>query len=227
MIRPQRNAFRDMIDLSGIWRAAPDPNGIGEVNGWQSGLNGPTLSLAVPGSLNEQLAEFGLMNFTGDMWLEKSVFVSKGFTIDRDLVLRFGSADYVATVWVNGFELGASGAQHLPFEFDVTNIVAPDTESLVIVRITTLLPLEGPTQRVSQADYVTEGRPKDEYLPTVRFDFFPYGGLNRPVYLLALPKTRLTEITIVPRLCGKGGAFDVSYQRPIDMTQRRKYPLLD
>ncbi len=212
MIRPQRNVCRDMIDLSGIWRALPDSDGRGQALGWPSGLKGETLPLAVPGSWNEQLAERGLMNFVGDMWLETKVFVPAGFAVDRDLALRFASADYSATVWVNGHKVGTSGAEHLPFELDVSPFVQPDTQALIVVRITTLLPEQGPTQRVSQQDYITEARPKDEYLPTVRYDFFPYGGLNRPVHLVALPKTRFTSIKIVPRLMGKDGVFSVSVE---------------
>lgn len=208
MIRPQRNAHRDMIDLSGVWRCLPDPDGIGERAGWVSGLPGETLAIAVPGSWNEQLAEAGLMNHVGALWLETRVFVPVSFA-GRDIALRFGSADYQADVWVNGFHAGSSGAEHLPFKLDVTAFTTPGQEALVVVRVTNLLPEQGPTQRVSVQDYVAEGRPRDEYLPAVRFDFFPYGGLNRPVHLLALPRTRITSLRLTPRIEGADGVVAI------------------
>lgn len=208
MIRPQSNAYRDRVDLSGIWRALPDPSRIGQANGWASGLPNPTFAIAVPGSWNEQLAEIGLMNYVGDMWMETRVFVPFSFS-GRGIALRFGSADYSATVWVNGHLAGCSGAEHLPFELTISDFVSVGTEAVIIVRVTNLLPEQGPTQRVSQQDYANEGRPKDEYLPSVRFDFFPYGGLNRPVYMVALPKDRITSLRLTPSLDGTIGQIDV------------------
>jgi beta-glucuronidase len=208
MIRPQSNAYRDRIDLSGIWRALPDPSLIGQANGWASGLPEPSLALAVPGSWNEQLADIGLMNYVGDMWMETRVFLPSSFS-GRDIALRFGCADYSATVWVNGHLAGSSGAQHLPFELDVSDFVTIGVEALIVVRVTNLLPQQGPTPRVTQQDYGDESRPKDEYLPAVRFDFFPFGGLNRPVYIAALPKNRITALRLTPSLNGTIGQIDV------------------
>jgi beta-glucuronidase len=224
-IRPQRNAYRDMIDMSGLWRALPDPQGLGEAQGWARGLVGPTLSVAVPGSWNEQLAEAGLMNYVGDMWFETDVFVPATFS-GRDIALRFGSADYSASVWVNGHPVGTSAAEHLPFELDVTAAVTPGSRALVVVLVSNLLPEQGPTQRVSLSDYAAEGRPRDEYLPTVRFDFFPYGGLNRPVYLIALPKSRVSNVRLTPRLDGEAGVISVQIKH-VGVAQRAKVTVSD
>lgn len=207
MIRPQRNKCRDLLDLSGIWEALPDPGEIGEANGWQSGLRGQTYQLAVPASWNEQLAEAGLMNYVGDMWLQTRTFVPASWS-GQHLALQFGSADYEAKVWVNGHFVGHSEAQHLPFELDISGRVEVGQEALIVVRVTNLLPIDGPTQRVTRDDYVAEGRPRDEYLPTVRFDFFPYGGLNRPVYLTATPQTRIKSVRVSPSIVGTTGVLD-------------------
>lgn len=204
MIRPQRNAFRDAIDLSGLWRIAFDPERQGEALGWPSGLIGETFPVAVPGSWNEQLAEAGFMDYVGPAWLQTEVFVPENFEA-RHLSLHFGSADYAARVWVNGRLAGTSGAEHLPFELSVSDHVTPGTTARIVVEVTSLLPEQGPTQRVTQADYQSEGRPKDEYLPAVRFDFFPYGGLNRPVHLVAAPLTRLTAVSLSSRVQGTTG----------------------
>lgn len=186
MIRPQRNHHREAIDLGGLWR-------ISKMDGdWSNGLPAESLPIAVPGSWNEQLAEAGWMNHVGDAWYETELFVPAD-AAGRAVALQFGSADYEAEVWIDGQPAGRSGPAMLPFELDVTELVRPGSSHRLVVRVSNLLPEEGPTQRVTQEDYLREARRKDEYLPAVRFDFFPYGGLNRPVHLLLLPRERITD----------------------------------
>jgi beta-glucuronidase len=199
MIRPQRNAFRDFIDLSGLWRIRFDPDEIGEVEGWMEGI-GPAHPIAVPGSWNEQLAELGFMNYVGAAWLETVVRVPEHFA-GRLVGLRFASADYAADVWVNGEWAGATLAAHLPTELE-SAAFAPGEEARIVVRVRNVLPGQGSTQRVTLEDYAAEGRTKDEYLPAVRFDFFPYGGINRPVALTAAPQRRLLAVRLDPRIEG-------------------------
>lgn len=194
MIRPQNNRYRRALDLSGIWRVRFDEGD------WSDGLEaGPeVLDIAVPGSWNEQLAEAGFMNHVGTAWLETDFLVPDG----ERRVLRFGSADYSADVWVDGKPAGASGAAMLPFEIDVTELARPGESARLVVRVSNLLPEEGPTQRVTQADYIAERRPREEYLPAVRFDFFPYGGLNRPVHLVSRPERAVVRYRLHTRLDG-------------------------
>jgi beta-glucuronidase len=207
VIRPQSNAFRDRIDLSGVWRVRFDPDGMGEVSGWSAGI-GEGFAIAVPGSWNEQLAEAGFMNYVGAAWLETEVFVPVGFE-GRRIDLRFGSADYEARVWADGVYLGSSGPAMLPFELDATAAALPGQMLRIVVRVSNELPVDGPTQRVTRQDYVDERRIRDEYLPTVRFDFFPYGGLNRPVHLTATPRTRIEAVRVTPGLKGGQGTLRI------------------
>jgi beta-glucuronidase len=194
MIRPQTNAFRQAHDLSGVWRVR-----FGEENG-SAGLAGgaDVHDIAVPGSWNEQLAEAGYMNYVGPAWLETEFVVPAG---ERRL-LRFGSADYAAEVWVDGQRAGRSGAAMLPFELDVTELTVPGRTARLVVRVTNELPVEGPTQRVTFADYRAEGRLRDEYWPAVRFDFFPYGGLNRPVHCVTRGAAAIRDYRVSTRMDG-------------------------
>ncbi len=197
MIAVQQTAARDAIDLAGIWSlhlagdAAPE---------------GPALAIAVPGSWNEQLAEAGLMNHTGAVWLSRRVWVPP-HAAGRRLALRFGSADYQADVYWNGALAGHSGALKLPFELAVT--AEPGSWNDLAVKIAAELPDDAPMQRVRPADYAAEGRPKDEYHPAVRFDFFPFGGLNRNVHLLMTPHARITGWRVITELDGDDGVITV------------------
>jgi beta-glucuronidase len=202
MIRPQTNAWRTATDLSGLWLIRFDPDGIGEAMGWQRGFDEEdALPIAVPGSWNEQLAESGYMNYVGAAWLQMKVFVAP-FGDHETVTLRFGSADYIADVWVNGRHAGQSGAAMLPFEFDVRDHVVPGEEALVVVRVSNELSADGPTQGITKATYIEERRPRDEYLPAVRFDFFPYGGINRPVHLVRRPRSGIVSYRAISDTSG-------------------------
>jgi beta-glucuronidase len=186
VIRPQRNAFRDALDLSGIWRIRFDPDDVGQAEGWGAGSAADhTHPIAVPGSWNEQLAEAGFMDYQGAAWLQTEVFIPPSFE-GRRVRLRFDSADFSARVFVDGVYAGESGPAFLPFEIDSDGLVAGRTVR-VVVRVDNRLPLDHPTPGVGPEQYAAENRLRDEYRPAVRFDFFPYGGLNRPVWLTATP----------------------------------------
>jgi beta-glucuronidase len=212
MIRPQRNHARDFIDISGVWRIRFDPQDIGESQGWHRGIGSGAgvHAIAVPGSWNEQLAEAGYMNYVGAAWFETELFVPTHAGGKR-LALRFGSADYAARVFADGVEVGASGPAHLPFEVELAN-ANPGSRLKVVVRVDNRLPLDGPTQRLTRDDYITEGRPKDEYLPAVRFDFFPYGGLARPVYLTLTPRAGFDAVQVDTRIDGRDGVIAIEVE---------------
>jgi beta-glucuronidase len=203
MIRPHNNALRSAIDLSGIWKIRFDPEEVGHKEGWGKGLGGSdTHTIAVPGSWNEQLAEAGFMNYLGAAWLETSFHLP--IIADTHLPsLRFGSADYFAEVWVNGVLAGTSGAAMLPFEVALDGMAEPGTDVKLVVRVTNVLPIDGPTQRVTKQDYQAERRPREEYLPAVRFDFFPFGGINRPVHLCTAPRKAIIDYQLATKNTGE------------------------
>jgi beta-glucuronidase len=78
----------------------------------------------------------------------------------------------------------------------------------------------GPTQRVTLADYAAEGRVRDEYLPPVRFDFFPFGGINRPVHLLGLPERTIDALRVDTAIDGAAGRVSVSIDAPSNLRFR-------
>lgn len=216
MIRPQTNSCRRAISLDGLWRCKPDPDGLGEAEGWANGLDA-SLAIAVPGSWNEQLAEAGLMNFTGAVWYETDFVGFPGHT-GKKITLYFGCADYSAIVFLNGAEVGRSGPQALPFEIDITDAAtSPTQRHKLIVRVVAQLPEHGPMQRVTLSDYRSENRTRDEYWPAVRFDFFPFGGLNRSVYLSIVPKDGISAVRVRTGWKAAGGWLDVDAGRTDDI----------
>ena len=212
MARPQRNPFRDYIDLSGLWRFRADPDETGEANGWARRPAGD-LELAVPGSWNEQLAEAGYMNYVGAAWLYTEVFTPPSFA-GRRLVLRFEGVGFSARVFVNGEAVGEGRLPYLPFEADVTALARPGETMLVAVCVSNREAADGITPGVAIDDYAREGRIKDEVYPATRPDFFPYGGLHRPVYLMALPDEAIGAVRIETKI--EGGAARINVDADAD-----------
>lgn len=211
MIRPQRHAFRDALDLSGVWRLRFDPADVGESEGWGAGAPADqTHLIAVPGSWNEQLAEAGFMDYQGAAWIQTDVFVPPSFE-GRRIRLRFDSADFSARVFVDGVFAGESGPAFLPFQIDSEQLVGGRTVRIV-VRVDSRLGLDGPTPGVGPEQYAAEGRLRDEYRPAVRFDFFPYGGLNRPVWLTATPMGGIEAICL---RASADGTLTVAVEAPV------------
>lgn len=193
MIQPLNNSCRSARDLSGVWQIRFDPGSTGEADGWQKGIDrADNYHIAVPGSWNEQLAEAGYMNYVGDAWYQTR-FQIPCLRDGYSLSLFFGSVDYRADVWINGDFAGRSSAAMLPFECPVDGLVTPGEEALLVVRVNASLNPDGPTQGITKQTYREERRPRDEYLPAVRFDFFPFGGLNRPVFLVQRPATGICD----------------------------------
>lgn len=207
MSRLQRNQFRDFIELSGVWRFRADPDDLGEAESWAHSAEGD-LELAVPGSWNEQLAEAGYMNYVGGAWLYREVFIPPSFA-GRRLVLRFEAAGFTAKVFVNGEYVGDGRLPYLPFEADVTAVARPGETMLVAVCVSNREAMDGITPGVSAQNFAQEGRIKDEVYPATRPDFFPYGGLHRPVYLMALPNETIDGVRIETTLEGEAANISV------------------
>jgi len=224
MIRPETNLHRHAICLDGIWQCRADPDDIGQSDGWQNGLDN-TQFIAVPGSWNEQLAESGLLNHTGILWYQRDILIpafaqnpeqrnGQKEGVGYDMSLYFGSADYNAEVFIDGQLVGSSGCHKLPFEVNITGYAAPGQTVKLVVKVDAHLPEHGPMQRVTREDYVAEKRERDEYWPAVRFDFFPFGGLNRSIYLCLYPKDRMRDVQIDTGWTGEAGTLFVKVIGP-------------
>lgn len=94
----------------------------------------------------------------------------KTFTIpeswgDKEIILHFGSISGYATIFVNGNEVGMTKASKTPAEFDITTFLKKG-ENLLAVQVT----------RWHDGSYLEDQ------------DFWRLSGIERDVYLQALPK---------------------------------------
>jgi beta-glucuronidase len=210
VLYPIQNAFRSTIDLSGLWKFRVDPTNIGEQEKWFEGFDSD-LEIAVPGSWNEQLEEAGLMHYVGSAWYFTSVTLPAEFE-GKSLELRVGSADYHATVWVNGACLGENHFGFLPFSFPLNNHVRRGEPLGIAIRVNNVLSDETIPQGISSEQYQRENRTREETYPPARFDFSPFGGLHRPVKIVVTPHTRVEAIRVQTSLDGLQGNIAITVE---------------
>jgi beta-glucuronidase len=205
MLYPQLNPYRQMIDLSGFWAFAFDPQDAGTSGGWMDGFGGEPI--AVPASWNDQFATG--RDFMGPAWYQTAFDLPWGWVGQR-VILRFGSVNYLADVWLNGASLGEHEGGHLPFEFDVTDQVKPERNRLVVRVDGQLAPDRVPPGDIPPDPLDSFGR--GNYPPT-SFDFFPFCGIQRPVLLYATPQDGIADLTVVTDIENGDGLVHVRLDR--------------
>ncbi len=90
-----------------------------------------------------------------------------------DVVLHIGAAGAAYSVWVNGQKVGYAEDSKLPSEFDVTRFVKPGNNTVAIQVI-----------RWSDGSYLEDQ------------DFWRVSGIEREVFLMAAPKTRVRDLFV-------------------------------
>ena len=197
MLYPQSNQYRQAQDISGFWDFRFDLLDAGLSQGWQAGFTGGR-PVAVPASWNEQFEDG--RDFLGPAWYQTGFDLPWGWD-GRRVLLRFGSVNYLAEVWLNGQLLGAHEGGHLPFEFEISPL-AHQAGNQLVVRVDGRLAFDHvPPGNVT-------GDPADFFpshsgnYPQAQFDFFPFCGIQRPVLLYATPQHFLSDLTISTDITG-------------------------
>jgi beta-glucuronidase len=202
LLYPHESATRRTRDLSGLWKFKLDSRDEGEAAGWSNGLSDARF-IPVPCSWNDLFDD--AKRYCGTAWYETEFRTETD--AGRRLILRFGSAVYRAMAWLNGHLLGEHVGGHLPFAFDVTDVVRADTPNRLVVMVENKLLVD----RVPGVPDPAKYRLHTIHYPQTTYDFFPYSGLHRPVLLCSLPATHVHDVTIVTKLSGENGAVDVSF----------------
>ncbi|MBE7218838.1 MAG: beta-galactosidase [Caulobacteraceae bacterium] len=198
LLYPHESPTRTTRDLSGLWRFKPDPQDAGVSARWFDGLEGAR-AIPVPCSWNDLFDD--LAEYFGPAWYENDVWVEPQAP-GRRMLIRFGSAMYRADVWLNGTRLGGHEGGHLPFAFDVTAVARPGEANRLSVRVENELKID----RVPASPDPVAFRYTQEDYPQTAYDFFPYAGLHRQVWLQALPATHLHDLRVVTTALAAGRA---------------------
>ncbi|MHA1843878.1 MAG: beta-glucuronidase [Promethearchaeota archaeon] len=197
MLYPQRNQYRQFIDLSGFWDFKLDPNNIGINENWNKGIEN-TEPIAVPGSWNDQFSNY--RDFMGPAWYQIKFDMPWAWLNGNHVFLRFGSVNYLVDVWLNGEKIGAHEGGHLPFEFDITAKIK-QADNLLVLRVDNTL----------SRTQVPPGGVRQNY-PGTNYDFFPFCGIQRPVILYCVPEGGIKDIFIIPSIENNTGIVNVSME---------------
>ena len=182
------------LSLNGTWRfryvAHPAERPVGfwrddaDLSGWDS--------IRVPG--NWEALGFGIPIYTNFTYLYppnppwvphdddpvgsfRRSFTLPGSWQGRRVILHFGSIKSAGFVWVNGREAGFAKGSKTPAEFDVTELLRAG-ENTVAIQI----------YRFSDGDYLEDQ------------DYWKISGLERDVFLYAVPATHIRDFWAHPAL---------------------------
>lgn len=129
-------------------------------------------SLAVPGDWNSQ--KDALLYYEGTVWFKRS-FDYRLENADKRLFVHFGAVNYKAEVYLNGHKLGVHEGGFTPFNFEVTTLLKPKDNFLVVK--------------------VDNTRLRDA-VPTLNTDWWNYGGITREVSLIEEPQTFIRDYLV-------------------------------
>ena len=202
MLYPKTTLTRRRISMDGMWKFCLDEKAVGEKEGWMDGIPGEEM-IPVPASFQDFYTEKDIREYTGDFWYETDFFVP-GEWEGREILLRFGAATHRASVYVNGILITEHEGGFLPFSADVTTVVRYDSYNKVVVKVNNELNCTN----IPCGETIT--LPNGKKMSKPYFDFFNYAGLQRSVYLLALPRESVVDFDLDYAIHGKNA--EVSYQ---------------
>lgn len=153
--------------------------------------------LKVPGDWNTQKEKLYL--YEGTIWYKKDFDYS--LHQRKKLFVYFGAVNYKAMVYLNGTKLGEHEGGFTPFNFEITDLVKPK-DNYLIVKV--------------------DNKRSREFVPTMNTDWWNYGGITRDVSLIEVPdnfikdyfiqldKRTNNQISGWIQLCGKADGASIS-----------------
>jgi beta-galactosidase/beta-glucuronidase len=121
----------DWLCLNGEWQFEMD---LGD-SGLERGLTKRDLKdrIIVPFCPESSLSGIGHTDFMQAVWYRRTVTIPEAWK-GRRVLLHFQAADYDATVWVNGVEVGRHRGGFTPFTCDLHGIASPGETATIVVR---------------------------------------------------------------------------------------------
>lgn len=175
--RPDLDRSERWLSLNGEWSFRP-----GDVaDGWPA-------RIVVPFAWETPASGVGVH------WLERATYrrefvVPEEWQGDR-VILHFGAVHHLATVWIDGVEVGSHRGGYVPFDFDVTDVVAaaaPGASHELVVQV------DAPNDKLAIAHGKQRSLPADDYDSCA---FTPSSGIWQSVWLEPRAATHLGWLTL-------------------------------
>ena len=130
--RPRmRRGENTWLNLNGEWEFEIDYSRSGEARRmWEAPNYG--MRILVPFAPESKLSGIENVDFLNCVWYRRT------FTLESRCgrtLLHFGAVDYEAKVWVNGSYVGSHIGGFTPFTFDITSVVKPGENTVVVCAI--------------------------------------------------------------------------------------------
>jgi beta-galactosidase/beta-glucuronidase len=113
-----------------VWQFEVDSGKSGVEKGWFAGKDF-SQRIVVPFPPESSLSGIGCKDFMELVWYRRFFDVPEEWFNGR-VLLHFGAVDYEARVWVNGSQVGYHRGGYTPFTCDITNVVKPKGNELVV-----------------------------------------------------------------------------------------------
>jgi beta-galactosidase/beta-glucuronidase len=205
-------ARRDWQTLNGPWQFEFDDQDEGLRARWYAGTKHFSRQIVVPYTFQSKLSGIGDTAFHDVVWYRRAFQVPAAWS-GRRVLLQFGAADYEATVWVNGHEAGRHVGGHVGFGFDVTDLLQPG-DNAVVVRIVD----PGTDRTIPRGKQYW--RAKSEAIFYTRTT-----GLWQPVWIEAAGAVRIARLRITPDVDRSTASVEVDLARSARATEEATPPV--
>ena len=128
-------------------------------------------SLWVPGDWNSQ--DNKLLYYEGTIWYRRLFDYKK--TSNNRVFVHFGAANYESDIYLNGKKLGKHIGGFTPFNYEITDLLNAEGNSLVVK---------------------VDNKRKREAVPTLNTDWWNYGGITRDVTLVEVSNTFIQDYLV-------------------------------
>ena len=188
------------LNLNGPWEFEFDDGNRGLAEKWAGASKTFSRHITVPFCFESARSGIGDTSFHPWVWYRRAITIPEDWK-GRRVLLHFGAVDYRAMVWINGRLAGRHEGGNTPFQFDITRLLKPGSNTL------TVRAEDPPTDR-----YIPRG--KQYWEPKSASIFYTRtSGIWQTVWLEAAGDSYLTRVNITPSLDGTV-RFDAAIARP-------------
>lgn len=191
------------------WRIIHDPEDTGKKEEWfKTGI--PT-----EGAKDAFVPSFAHQFFYyehGIFWYEKKFRTQLRASDLETFILRIGAADFRCETYLNGILLGVHIGTEDPFSYDVSDVIRPEEENLLVFRISKPWDKEVDGYRFGEVPHRNQ-RPNDIWPGTC----YNECGFSGEINLTVVPKLRISDMFVHGNM--KTNAVDITYTIHSDLEE--------
>ncbi len=175
---------KNWLCLNGEWDFEIDKSASGFVREFYK--NGEfTKKINVPFCPESELSGIGDIDFYNCVWYRKTINITKE-QLENAVVINFGAVDYIATLYVNGEEVGKHKGGYISFSFDITKYLVEGENVIVLA-----------AEDDVRCKTVPSGKQSDTYDSHGCY-YTRTTGIWQSVWLEFVPKNRIKNFKITP-----------------------------